>query len=146
METFVIMIIIGIVSVVFRKGKEKPGRSRNKTFSMNTFEEIKTLVKKQLNNDEFPTPSTLKSKYKPSRIPLDHLENKYEQLKQEPEVKRIGISVAQPKVEKVEVNTGQDDGNLISFYPDEKTLINGMVWSEILGEPRSKKPFLPRKG
>ena len=146
METVVFMIIIGIVSVIFRNAKGKTGQSRNKTFSMNTFDEIKTLVKKQLNNEEFPTTSTLKSKYEPSKIPLDNLENKYEQLKQESEVKRIGITVAQPKIEKVEVNTGQDDGNLISLYPDEKTLINGMVWSEILGEPRSKKPFFQRKG
>src|SRR4051812_1032366 len=102
------MIIIGIVSVVLRNVKGKPGRSRNKTFSMNTFEEIKTIVNKQLNNGEFPTTTTLKSKNKPSKIPMDNLENKYEQLKQNSEIKRIGISVAQPNVEKVEVNTGQE--------------------------------------
>lgn len=149
METFLFMIIIGIVSVIFRNAKEKTGRSRNKTFSTNTFEEIKTLVKKQLNYDEMQAGSPLKSKNIPSEIPLNNLEkleNKYQQLKQESEVKRIGMSVAQQKTDKVEVKTGQDDGSIISLYPDEKTLINGLVWSEILGEPRSKKPFSPRKG
>ncbi|MBT2729089.1 hypothetical protein J7E63_19525 [Bacillus sp. ISL-75] len=148
METLVFLIVMGIVSVIFRKAKGKTGQSRNRTFSRDTFEEIRTLVKKQLNYDEIPTTSTLKSKNIQSE-PLDHLEkleNKYHQLKQESEVKRIGMSVAQPKVEKVEVKSGQEEGSIISLYPDEKTLINGMVWSEILGEPRSKKPFFPRKG
>lgn len=141
------MIIIGIVSIIFRNAKGKTGQSgqsRPKTFTMETFEEIRTLVKKQLNQDEIPTSSTLKSK----NIPLDHqekLENKYLQLKQESEVKRIGMSVAQQKIDKVVVKSGQEEGGIVSLYPDEKTLINGMVWSEILGEPRSKKPFFTRK-
>ncbi|MEH7130031.1 hypothetical protein V7103_17675 [Neobacillus drentensis] len=145
METVVFMIIIGIVSVIFRSAKDKTGQSRNKTFSMETFEEIRTLVKKQLNHDEIPTSSTLKSK----NIPLDHqekLENKYMQLKQESEVKRIGMSVAQQRIDKVEVKSGAEEGEIVSLYPDEKTLINGIVWSEILGEPRSKKPFFARRG
>jgi DNA-binding sugar fermentation-stimulating protein len=149
LETLVFLIVMGIVSVIFRKAKGKTGQSRNRTFSRDTFEEIRSLVKKQLNYDEIPTTSTLKSKNIQSEIPLDQLEkleNKYQQLKQESEVKRIGMSVAQPKVEKVEVKSGQEEGSIISLYPDEKTLINGMVWSEILGEPRSKKPFFPRKG
>ncbi|SMQ82964.1 hypothetical protein SAMN05444673_5118 [Bacillus sp. OV166] len=149
METLIFLIVMGIVSVIFRKAKGKTGQSRNRTFSRDTFEEIRTLVKKQLNYDEIPTTSTLKSKNIQSEIPLENLEkleNKYQQLKQESEVKRIGMSIAQPKVEKIEVKSGQGEGSIISLYPDEKTLINGMVWSEILGEPRSKKPFFPRKG
>jgi hypothetical protein len=145
LETLIFLIVMGIVSVIFRKAKGKTGQSRNRTFSRDTFEEIRTLVKKQLNYDGIPTTSTLKSKNIQSEIPLENLEkleNKYQQLKQESEVKRIGMSIAQPKVEKVE----HEEGSIISLYPDEKTLINGMVWSEILGEPRSKKPFFPRKG
>jgi hypothetical protein len=143
------MIIIGIVSVIFRNAKGKTGQSSHKTFSKDTFEEIRELVKKQLNHDEMPTSSTLISKNTPSEIPLDNLEkleNKYLQLKQESEVKRIGMSVAQQKIDQVEVTSGQEEGRIVSLYPDEKTLINGMVWSEILGEPRSKKPFFARKG
>jgi hypothetical protein len=148
LETFVFMIIIGIVSVIFRNAKGKTGqsKSRNKTFSMNTFDEIKTLVKKQLNYDEIQTSSPLKSKKIPSEIPLVNRENKYLQSNQESEVKRIGMSVAQHKVDKVAVKSGQEEESIISLYPDEKTLINGIVWSEILGEPRSKKTFFARKG
>ena len=29
--------------------------------------------------------------------------------------------------------------------PDKKTIINGIIWAEILGEPRAKKPYLPKK-
>ncbi|WP_066257688.1 hypothetical protein [Neobacillus drentensis] len=151
METVVFMIIIGIVSIIFRNAKGKTGQSghsRPKTFTMETFEEIRTLVKKQLNQDEIPTTEALKTKNTRSETQLDHqekLENKYLQLKQESEVKRIGMSGAQQNIDKVVVKSGQEEGGIVSLYPDEKTLINGMVWSEILGEPRSKKPFFTRK-
>jgi hypothetical protein len=138
------MIIIGIVSIVFRNAKEKKGESRNKTFSKRTFEEIRNLVKKQLDFEESRTNRPLKAKNIPT-VPKDNLgnlENKYLQLKQEPEVKRIGMSVAQHKSEKV--NPRHEDGSEISLNPDEKTLINGIIWAEILGEPRSKKPYRPR--
>ncbi len=137
------MIIIGIVSIVFRNAKGKKGASRNKTFSKETFEEIRTLVKKQLDFEESRTNGPLKSKNIPD-IPKDNLENKYLQLKQGTEVKRIGMSVAQQKTDKVEVTPRQEDGSDISLNPDEKTLINSIVWAEILGEPRSKKPYRPR--
>ncbi len=140
------MIIIGIVSIVFRNAKGKKGESRNKTFSKGTFEEIRNLVKKQLDFEESRTNGPLKAKNIPT-VPKDnlgHLENKYYQLKQEPEVKRIGMSVAQQKSDKVKVNHRHEDGREISLNPDEETLINGIIWAEILGEPRSKKPFRPR--
>ncbi|WHY65757.1 hypothetical protein [Neobacillus sp. SuZ13] len=148
MESFLFMIIIGIVSIVFRNAKGKKGESRNKTFSKGTFEEIRNLVKKQLDIEESRTNGPLKPKNTPT-VPKDnlgHLEKKYLQLKQEPEVKRIGMTVAQHKSEKVKVNPGHEDGSEISLNPDEKALINGIIWAEILGEPRSKKPYRPRNG
>ena len=148
METFVFMIIIGIVSVIFRNAKGKTGQSSNKTFSMNTFEEMKTLVKKQLNYDEIQTSRTYKAKKKPSEIPLDNnrenLENKYLQLKQGSEGNRSGITMAEPKSIKERINSEEEIGILPALDLDEKTLINGIIWSEILGEPRAKKPYRPR--
>jgi len=143
LESILFMIIIGIASMVFRNAKGKKGTTRNKTFSKETFEEIRTLVKKQLDFEESRTTGPLPSKNIPD-TPKDNLENKYLQLKQKPEVNRIGMSVGQQKAEKVDGNPRPVEDSNIALNSDEKTLINSIIWAEILGEPRSKKPYRPR--
>jgi hypothetical protein len=147
LENLIFMIIIGIFSVIVGKSKIKQGQPKNKPFTKKAFEEIRTQVNKQLSYEEKSKTSPIK-KVRTTKMPLnnlENLENKYQQIKQESEVSRIGMTVAQQEVNKVEVKTGPAD-SLYSLNPDEKTLINGIIWSEILGEPRSKKPYLPRKG
>lgn len=141
------MIIIGIVSVLFGRSKHKQGQTKNRPFSKATFEEIRTQVKKQLSYVEDKKTSPISPEHKTNVFNnknLGNLENKYLQMKQEPNVNRIGMSMAQQKVDNNPVSTNQADEGLHSLKPDEKTLINGIIWSEILGEPRSKKPYLPR--
>jgi hypothetical protein len=141
------MIIIGTVSILFRKKKVNTGRSQNKPFSTNAFEEIRTLVKKQLSYDEIRKNSPIIPEKK-TDMPLTNLENfqNKNQLKQDSSVSRIGVSKGENKRDQMKVDTIQDKESLISLYPDEKTLLNGIIWSEVLGEPRSKKPYFPRKG
>jgi hypothetical protein len=147
LENLIFMIIIGIFSVIVGKSKVKKGQSKTNPFSKKAFEEIRTQINKQLSYEEKSKTSPIK-KVRTTKMPLnnlENLENKYQQIKQESEVSRIGMTVAQQEVNKVEGKTGPAD-SLYSLNPDEKTLINGIIWSEILGEPRSKKPYLPRKG
>jgi hypothetical protein len=142
------MIIIGIVSVLFRKSKTKQGQPKNKPFSRTTFEEIRTQVKKQLSYVEDKKAGTIKSERNTYVIPKnqDILENKYLQYKQESEVNLKGITIAEEKFDKIKGNTDKEDEGLFTRNPDEKAIINGIIWSEILGEPRSKKPYRPRNG
>jgi hypothetical protein len=147
LENLIFMIIIGIFSVIVGKSKVKKGQSKTNPFSKKAFEEIRTQINKQLSYEEKGKTSPLK-KVNTAIMPLknlEDLENKYLQIKQESAVSRIGMTVAKQVDNKTEVETGPAD-NLYSLTPDEKTLINGIIWSEILGEPRSKKPYLPRKG
>jgi hypothetical protein len=38
-----------------------------------------------------------------------------------------------------------ESDNIPFEKPDEKAIVNGIIWAEILGEPRAKKPYFPRK-
>lgn len=146
MENLIFMIIIGIFSVIVGKSQIKQGQPKNNPFSKKAFEEIRLQVNKQVSYEEKRMTSPIK-KERNATMTLNNLENKYQQLKQESDVSRIGMTVAQSQqaVNKAEVKIEPVD-SLYSLNPDEKTLINGIIWSEILGEPRSKKPYLPRKG
>jgi hypothetical protein len=149
LENLIFMIIIGIFSVIVGKSKIKQGQPKNNPFSKKAFEEIRTQVNKQVSYVEKRKTSPIKKERNAAMTlnNLENLENKYQQLKQESDVSRIGMTVsqAQQTVNKAEVKTEALD-SLYSLNPDEKTLINGIIWSEILGEPRSKNPYLPRKG
>lgn len=53
------------------------------------------------------------------------------------------------------MNTGASGGRLrqkreqqepqVSFQPDRDTLIEGLIWAEVLGKPRAKKPYHPAR-
>jgi hypothetical protein len=144
LENLIFMIIIGIFSVIVGKSKVKKGQSKTNPFSKKAFEEIRTQINKQLSYEEKSKTSPIK-KERNTAMTLNNLENKYQSFKQKSEVSRIRMTVAQQEVNKVEAKTGPVESPY-SLNPDEKTLINGIIWSEILGEPRSKKPYLPRKG
>lgn len=140
--------MIGIVSVLFGRSKHKQGQPKNRPFSKVTFEEIRTQVKKQLSyvEDKKTGPISPERKTDVFHNNLENLEKKYLQMKQEPKVNRIGMTIAQEKADKNRVSSDQEDESMLSLKADEKTLINGIIWSEILGEPRSKKPYRPRNG
>lgn len=147
MESLVFMIIIGIVSVLFGRSKHKQGQPKNRPFSKAAFEEIRTQVKKQLSYVEDKKTSPISPERKTdvfNNKDQGNLKKKNLQMKQEPKVNRIGMSMAQQKVDNNPVSTNQVDEVPHSLKPDEKTLINGIIWSEIIGEPRSKKPYRPR--
>jgi uncharacterized membrane protein len=146
LESILIMIVIGIVSVLFRRSKNKQGQHKNKPFSRTTFEEIRTQVKKQLSYVEDKKTGTHKPEHKTNVIlkNLDNNENKYLHYKQESEVNRNGITILVDKNDKIKGNIVKEDEGMFSLHPDEKAIINGIIWSEILGEPRSKKPYRPR--
>ena len=146
MESLLLMIIIGIVSMIFGKSKSKQGQSKNKPFSRNVFEDIRSQVKKQLtyNQDWKTVPTNSEQKIEAVQNNQENLKNQYQQLKQQSEGNQFGITIAESKVSNGRVNKEQDDGGLTTLHSDEKTLINGIIWSEILGEPRAKKPYRPR--
>ena len=148
MESILFMIIVGIVSVLFKKSKGKQGQPKNKPFSTNTFEDIRTMVKKQLtyNENRKTVPMEVERKTEVILNNLENLDNKYLQLKQESKGTRVGITLAQARADSERVKKEQEDASDFHLVPDEKNLIISIIWSEILGEPRAKKPYRPRNG
>lgn len=141
METLLLLIIIGIISSVFGKGKGNKQGPNRKPLTRNTFEEMKTLFQ-----DKSPEPVKTEFKEIKQTIP-ENVEKRYVKTQQEindndQPVRRQSyqerIEKLDRKVKEPVANEGQEEP-LFTKDPDAKVLINGIIWSEILGEPRSKK-------
>ena len=144
METIIFLIIVGILSSIFGKGKGKNNPGGSKPFSGKGFEDLRKMVEVQMDN--FPKKTGQISTGQPvkqSNIKHTSIEDKYQELKQKPEVvDKMQGSQPQPlKVSRIQSETD----NVPLDKPDEKTIINGIIWAEILGEPRAKKPYFSKK-
>jgi hypothetical protein len=142
METILFLIIAGILSSIFgkAKGKSNSGR-RTKSFPAKGFDDFRTKVEQQMMG---PRNKGQISTGQPANkvTDLQSMEEKYQEIKQNPVVTKSQVKQLQPS-KVVRIEEVSDD---ISFEkPDEKTIINGIIWAEILGEPRAKKPYFPRK-
>ncbi|WP_040207945.1 hypothetical protein [Neobacillus jeddahensis] len=155
METILFMIIIGVLSTIFGKAKKKQGRSSKKPLLTNSMQEFRTMFKeinKPVQAGKVPNQTEIKMADKTASVLISEkkLETEYLQVRQESEVSRVGMSTIRQQAEKISAQTSrgeqEDDESMVSTHPDAKTLINGIVWAEILGEPRSKRPYLSRRG
>ncbi|MGG1400501.1 hypothetical protein ABE288_22165 [Bacillus salipaludis] len=145
METILFLIIIGVLSSVFGKAKANRTPSKNKSYTFNQFDEFRELVSEKV------TPKQKKSITRveePTVIP-GNIEINYHQIKQEAESISTGVSrVHERQIAedlKPHALDKEDHNELISDRPDAQTLINGIIWSEILGAPRAKRPFYSRR-
>jgi hypothetical protein len=151
------MIIIGVLSTIFGKGKGKGTKTqaKSKTSLPNSFEEIRTIVQKQFENY---TPQSTRSiisenndaqPYQQEEIVMDYLQEEEDNRAKSMEVPPPEyIENYQRKMDKIQEPVAEEvkiEGSFFSENPDAKTLINGIIWSEILGEPRSKKSHFARK-
>jgi hypothetical protein len=144
METILFLIIAGILSSIFGKAKGKNNPGKTKPLPAKGFADFRTKVEQQMmgiprNKGQISTGQPAKKETN-----LQSMEAKYQEIKQNPvnsktqrNQLKIRESAARMKVESDETPFEK---------PDEKTIINGIIWAEILGEPRAKKPYYPRKG
>lgn len=143
METIIFLIIVGILSSIFGKGKGKNNPGRTKPFSGKGFDDFRKMVELQMENKSGKTGQI--STGQPIKRDMDiqpiSIEEKYQELKQKPLVDRNLMSRSRKETSKKVVES--DD--ITIERPDEKTIINGIIWAEILGEPRAKKPYYSRK-
>jgi hypothetical protein len=143
LETIIFLIIVGILSSIFGKGKGKNNPGRTKPFSGKGFDDFRKMVELQMENKPGKTGqiSTGQPVKQDMDIQLVSIEEKYQELKQRPVVDRSLMSKSRKETSK---NVVESDDITIE-RPDEKTIINGIIWAEILGEPRAKKPYFSRK-
>jgi hypothetical protein len=147
------MIIIGVLSSILSKGKGNKQPSKDKPSSGNSFEEFRTLFQNQLTGQ---VPEKTNTIQQPEQMEVQaskmrNFEEKYQQMNQDTETSHLGRTKSStPKQQKrtrakVTDDKAVDNNSLVSERPDAVVLINGIIWSEILGEPRSKKPYSSRQ-
>jgi hypothetical protein len=141
LETILFLIIVGILSSIFGKAKGKSNPGRTKPFTAKRFDDLRTMVEQQMGSIPKKTGQISVGQAVTQDSNFQDIEEKYQEIKQ-PDINRMQISQTEPpKVTRIEV-----ESNDVSFErPDEKTIINGIIWGEILGEPRAKKPYFSKK-
>ncbi|OCA91153.1 hypothetical protein A8F94_04655 [Bacillus sp. FJAT-27225] len=134
METIILFIIIAAISAIFNKAKERPADSKRRTIPelKKEFQE----VYKEISQSEIP-----KS--------LKELEQRRKQQVQIPNREAAHPVEAAPKIssgkqllkeQPVMVNEERKP----SLEKSEKDLADAVIWAEILGPPRSKRPYYRR--
>ncbi|EKN64677.1 hypothetical protein BABA_23058 [Neobacillus bataviensis LMG 21833] len=151
METILFFIIVGIISTIFGKSKRTQGQSPKKPIKVSGMEDIRTLFKELKNEVSLPA-APIKSEQKVEVLQKSNrtLEQEYNQVRKESESSRKALAASRLQREKmkeqtIEVSKDECEPS-ISMEPNAQTLVNGIIWAEILGEPRSKKPYFPKRG
>lgn len=136
----IIVILIGIISSLFKKGKnetEPPKKKQSRTFwetvqppKFDSFPEVKPLQKSKgyIEEPEQPVRS----------IQEDYLEaqRKADSLKRDAEEIERNIKLNEAKrSSNVAASIENND-----FQVDSKRLADAVIWSEILGPPRARRP------
>ncbi|MEH7414086.1 hypothetical protein V7266_02215 [Neobacillus drentensis] len=144
METILIMIVVGVISMIFGKTKNNQGQTRRRPSGIH-MRDFQTRVKEIT---EFPKDTMAiqtEKKQGPLKSKQNKLEKEYLQVRQESEAGRIGMAAARNQAANKELIKIQEEITSISENLDSRTVINGIIWSEILAEPRSKNPYIVKK-
>lgn len=138
MESILFIIIAAILSTIFGKSKRKGQPKRAKSMKAKDFHDIRSMFEQSSKKipkkiGKFTTGEPVKPESSSTKIV-----EKYQQIKKDIEIKPVGPIYAhsEEKSEKEQVFTED---------PDKKTLINGIIWAEILGPPRAKRPFSDKR-
>ncbi|MEH7108633.1 MULTISPECIES: hypothetical protein [Bacillaceae] len=132
METLILFIVIGILSAIF--GKNSKQVQKSKPFVPKRMEDVRTLF-------ESVPPKT--AQVEQDNAPVTRLEEQYFQTKAELEDAKIPIKTPEKPIGRMRMTQKAEQKKeqpVPIDSPDSQTVLNGIIWSEILGEPRSKKP------
>lgn len=136
MNSLAIAVIIGIITSIYRKNmKAKKRTTEAKPFSTNlgNLQDIYSKLKETaIPND----PSFMQIE------PAQSEQVKWESADQEIQINDVSpINISNKKATiAVEVEKTNHDG-LFNGPEDNKKLVDAVIWSEILGKPRAKRPY-----
>ncbi|MGG3562194.1 hypothetical protein ABES03_11380 [Neobacillus rhizosphaerae] len=151
METILFLIIVGVISTIFGKTKGTQGKAGNKPFSVGNMKDIRTLFDeftKEKPRETFSVETNTHMEV-PKNL-LKNLENEYVQVRQESEASRTRMAATRQQAERViepatKIKHQEITKPVALENPDVNTFVNGIIWSEILGEPRAKRPYLSKR-
>ncbi|MGX6442796.1 hypothetical protein ACWM35_06140 [Neobacillus sp. K501] len=132
METILFIIIAGILSTIFGKAKRQGQPKGAKSIKTKDFHGIRSMLEQPQKNSrkeigEITTGLPVKSS-------SPKFEEKYQPIKKDIEINPVGKIYPQSKGK-------LEEEQVFTHEQDEKTIINGIIWAEILGPPRAKRPF-----
>lgn len=149
METLLFAVIIGIISAIFSKKKEEASGRKGFWAFISRMKELLDPEQKttQYQAQKSPAPAPSAAPWQDSTL-LRSIENEYNEKKKEAYKKKQANSLNEIKQE----NDQNRPAQLASKYEEtikspelevgEQSLVRAVIWSEILGPPRSKSPYL----
>ena len=136
MGTLTFIIIIGIISSIFGKVRAKNPNSRDKPFSINNVDDLRGLFTNRTSKQQVEYPPA---------FTIENIQKKYQRVKKEKVVEQLDVVLEDVlKAEEVQSPVKVTiDRPAAPSEPDK--IINGIIWSEILAEPRARKPYFTRR-
>lgn len=141
----IFIILVAAISSLFRKKKENVSHSKGQertiqpkksnTFSPTALEEVREVFKEVTRSFSNPTTSSNQKRENPSHEEIKGVNQQVEELNQSnmSEPLHSDVPILQTVVEE------KKRDKVIEL--DEMKLVDAVVWSEILGPPRAKKPY-----
>ena len=143
METILFMIIVGVISTIFGKAKNNQKQWQKKPHSIKGMDELRTLFDEVVNPSRQTVSSPAVKTEEQIKTSERNLEKEFLQVRRESEASRIGRAASRQQAESLdEQKRKTEERETVSLEDQEgRAIINGIIWSEILAEPRSKRPF-----
>jgi hypothetical protein len=137
LESLAVVIIIGILTAIFKKNKAMKNGSTteakpftfNHSHLQNMYEKIKDSTKYNGANFNQQEPTLLE------QVNMEYAE------KLAPKKDSVSESDLKQKVIKTEEVKKTNDGIHPRGIEVDQSLVSAVIWSEILGKPRSKNPY-----
>jgi len=154
---FVIFVLIGILSSLFNKAKgngkdhqqqRRPARPVHRPAKMEAPSEAQPEVRES-RPVQARTPQPRQVKELKEAAPLSDIQKVYQEKRQQlekidskPRSERGRLSSEGTKRSRL---SAVKEEPILDFQPDQDSLVQGLIWAEVLGQPRAKKPYSPGK-
>ncbi len=134
LETILIAVIVGVISAIYTQSK----KNSKETGSVRPFFSNWLKSQEKVKNQRASTAGKLAAPVQQRSIQSQQRAGRDASRKSTSQAK----DVSQRGIESLEI----EDQLYPIEVPEQKTLVNAIIWSEVLGAPRSKSPHFTRKG
>lgn len=141
----IFIILVAAISSLFRKKKENESQSKGQvrtsqpkkrnTFSPTALEEVREVFKEVTRSFPSPTTSSNRKKENPSHEEMMEVKQQVEKFNQSNMTEPIHSDVPILQSAKLQKQSVKE------IELDETKLVDAVIWSEILGPPRARKPY-----
>lgn len=138
---FILVILIGIISSFFKKSKNepKPNTKQPKSFVESIPKRIQDVLEEFEKSQADPA-RTLQTDYLEAKKQAEAKINQLQEQQKKYMEKVEELETEKQRKRHVAAHVENEIGTNNSFTLDKEKLVDAIIWSEILGPPRSKKP------